>query len=75
MQMICNLDRVTYDGTPETLPLPWRPVLIRMPYNCLVGYRIGQTWWAIGVSRLDIDFGDSWAYLDPVLHGAGETLR
>lgn len=75
MQVTCDINRVTYDGTPETLPLPWLPVLIWLPYTCLVGYRIEQTWWAIGLARLDIESGDSWAYLTPFLHETWEALR
>lgn len=75
MQVICNLDRVTYDGTRETLPMPWRPVLIWLPYTCIVGYRAGQSWCACGGSLMDIDPGDSWAYLGIVMRAAREASR
>ena len=75
MHIKCDLDRVTFDGTPETLPKLRRPVVIWLCFACCVGYRDGADWMIEGASPLDIEPSDTWAYISPFLRAVHEAVR
>lgn len=72
MHLSCNIERVTYDGTPATLPQPWRAVLVWLPLGRLIGYRHGRHWHLAGCVY-EIEAGEAWAYLAPVAAAAREA--
>ena len=57
-RLVCDIRRVTYDGTPRTLPRTSEPVLVWLSYRVAVGWRSGACWVL-----------DEWASLSP-LRGA-----
>lgn len=67
MSNTITINLVTYDGTDETLPREYEPVLVSGVEGCSA-YRVGDTWVlhnaACGFRR--IQKGDRWGYL-PVI--------
>lgn len=68
-RLVCDLHRVTYDGTPRTLPHPSEPVLVWLPRRVAVGWRSGDRW-VLDEGCVELEPGDEWASLRPVRRAA-----
>lgn len=67
-RLVCDIRRVTYDGTPRTLPRTSEPVLVWLSYRVAVGWRSGACW-VLDEGCVELKPGDEWASLSP-LRGA-----
>lgn len=69
MRIQADLEIRVHDGTSETLPAPGRTVLVWLHASVRAGHRQGKAWMLGGCAH-DVEIGDRWAYLEPLLSAA-----